>query len=139
VRAASARGIFVIASVEDEALLEADTVVRVGLVRRLSTNQFAATRPLSRQESEVLERVADFARVYEALKEAHVIDTAMAWKDVSFAHPTPTTEHQEGYAGFVGLQEVVAPGYETLNIVEDALFKAAQGQTSIEEAIRLAQ
>lgn len=87
----------------------------------------------------MLERVADFARVYEALKEAHVIDTAMAWKDVSFAHPTPTTEHQEGYAGFVGLQEVVAPGYETLNIVEDALFKAAQGQTSIEEAIRLAQ
>ncbi len=138
IKAAAARGIFVIAAVADEAILEADTMVRVALARRLATNQFANAKPLSRRESEALERVADFARVYEALKEGHIIDTAMAWKDVRFAHPTPSTEHQDGYAGFIGLQEVVAPGYETLNIVEDALFKAAQGQTSVEEAIRLA-
>lgn len=136
-KAAAARGIFVIAAIEDEGLIEPDTLVRVALARRLATNQFAHTKPLSRHESETLERVADFPRVYEALKQAHILDAGMAWKDVGFAHPTPTTEHQDGYAGFVGLQEVIAPGYETLNIVEDALFKAAQGQTSVEEALRL--
>lgn len=139
IKAAAARGVFVIAATEDESLLEADTLVRVALARRLATNQFVNHKTLSRLESERLEGVAEFARVYEALKEAHVIDTAMAWKDVAFAHPSPSTEHRDGYAGFVGLGEVVAPGYETLNIVEDALFKAAQGQTSVEEAIRLAQ
>lgn len=139
VRAAAARGVFVVAAVESEELLEADTLVRVALARRLATNQFANTKPLSRLESERLDGIAEFARVYEALKEEHIIDPSMAWKDVSFAHPSPSTEHKDGYAGFVGLHEVVAPGYETLNIVEDALFKAAQGQTSIEEAIRLAK
>lgn len=140
IASAVARGIFVIACTADEGLLpEPGTLVRLALVRRLATKQFAHTAPLSRRESDALERGADFARVYEALKEEKIIDTNLAWKDVAFAHPTPSTEHPTGYDGLVGIQEVVAEGFQTLSIVEDALFKAAQGQTSVEEALRLAQ
>jgi len=145
--AAAARGIFVLVGTENGDMLpQADAVVRVGLVRRLATNQFANMAPLSRAESEVLEQAADpdagvgvnFRKVYEALKEENIIDPGVSWKDVAFARPTPSTEHPNGYSGNVGLQEVAAPGFETLNIVEDALFKAAQGLTSVEEAVRAA-
>lgn len=137
--AAAARGIFVLASLEDEDMMpEPDVLVRTALVRRLATNQFANSKPLTRAESERLERAADFARVYDALKQEMVIDPSMAWKDVAFAHPSPSTEHKEGYSGHIGVYELVAPGFETLNIVEDALFKAAAAQTSVEEALRLA-
>lgn len=137
--AAAARGVFVLAgTVEEELLLEADTLVRTALVRRVATNQFVHARPLTRAESDALERAADFTRVYEALKEEQVIGSATSWKDVAFAHPTPSTEYQDGYNGYVGLYGVEASGYETLRVVEDALFKAAQGQTSVEEALRTA-
>lgn len=158
---AAARGIFVLAGVErgaEELFSYASgqngsapegsssaphTLVRLALARRLATNQFVHARPLSRREQDALEEGADFRKVYEALKEEKVIDPGIAWKDVAFAHPTPSTEYQDGYlpaqaSGSLGAQEVVAPGFETLTIVEDALFKAAQGQTSVEEAIRLA-
>jgi type II secretory ATPase GspE/PulE/Tfp pilus assembly ATPase PilB-like protein len=136
--AAAARGVFVLAGTAHEELVpEPAALVRVALVRQLATNQFANTKVLSRAESDALQSAADFARVYEALKEEGSIEQSALWKDVAFAHPTPSTEHPDGYHGYLGVQEVVAPGYETLNIVEDALFKAAQGQTSVEEAIRL--
>lgn len=138
--AAAARGVFVLAGVTDEELLpQADIVVRVALVQKLATNQFVPARPLSRAESDMLEAAADFTRVYEALKDEQIIEHNTPWKDVAFAHPAPSTEHPSGYQGHIGVQEVVASGFETLNIVEDALFKAAQGQTSVEEALRLTQ
>lgn len=139
IKAAAARGIFVLAgTTREDAMPDATMLVRVALARQLATNQFATTRPLARAESDALEDAAGFARVYEALKEEGVIERNTPWKDVVFAHPSASTEHPEGYAGHVGLYEVLAPGFETLNIVEDALFKAAQGQTSVEEAMRLA-
>jgi type IV pilus assembly protein PilB len=138
--AAAARGVFVLVGTAHEELVpEPAALVRVALVRQLATNQFANTKVLSRGESDALEGAADFARVYEALKEEGSIEQGTPWKDIAFAHPSPSTEHQDGYHGYLGVQEVLAPGYETLNIVEDALFKAAQGQTSVEEAIRLAK
>lgn len=157
ITAAAARGVFVLAGVDlgaEELVLAAAghsgdafkansstplTLVHTALARRLATNQFAHTKTLTRAESDTLETNADFTRVYEALKEEGSIEQGTPWKDVAFAHPTPSTEHQEGYEGYIGLQEVIAPGFETLNIVEDALFKAAQGQTSVEEALRLTQ
>jgi hypothetical protein len=139
-QAAAARGVFVIAGTKSEEMLQnADTLVRVALARRLATNQFAHMQPLSRAESIALEPAVDFARVYEALKQEKILDPGVAWKDIAFAHPTPSTEYPEGYDGYIGVQEVLARGFETLSIVEDALFKAAQGQTSTEEAARLAK
>ncbi len=143
IAAAAARGVFVLAGIDEgaeELLVSAPcTLVRTALVRKLATDQFAHTSGLGRAESDVLEGVADFARVYEALKEEGAIEQGTAWKDVAFAHPTPSTGYPDGYSGYLGAQEVIAPGFETLNIVEDALFKAAQGQTSIEEVIRLVE
>ena len=155
VAAAAARGVFVLVGVgggAEEAFFSAAglygdaaknisstpiILVRVALVQKLATNQFIAARPLSRAESQVLEQYADFARVYEALKDEQIVEPNMPWKDIGFAHPAPSTEHQDGYDGYIGVQEVVAPGFDTLNIAEDALFKAAQGQTSVEEALRI--
>lgn len=143
IAAAAARGIFVLAGIESgmEEVFSSGptTTVKLALARRLATNQFAHTKPLTRAESDALEVASDFARVYEALKEEQVIEPTVPWKDIAFAHPTPSTEHKSGYDGYIGIQEVVAPGFDTLNIVEDALFKAAQGLTSVEEAISVAE
>jgi general secretion pathway protein E len=137
--AAAARGVFVLLGTTDESLApNADMIVRTALVQRLATDQFANHTPLARAESDVLEKAADFRRVYDALKDEQVIEADAAWKDIGFARPVASSGHPDGYSGLVGLQEVVAPGFETLNIVEDALFKAAQGLTSVEEAVRLA-
>ncbi len=141
IAAAAARGIFVLAGIDrgaEELLPGATALVRTALARRLSTNQFAHTKILSRAESDALEQASDFTRVYEALKAEQVIAPDTPWKEVAFAHPAPSTEHKDGYQGHIGLYEVLAPGFETLNLVEDALFKAAQGLTSVEEAIQLA-
>jgi hypothetical protein len=132
--------VFVLAGTTDESLLgQADLLVRLALVRKLATNQFAHKAPLSRAEAEALEPLADFARVYAALKDEQVIEPGAAWKDIGFAHAVPSTEHPTGYEGYIGLQEVLARGFETLTIVEDGLFKAAQGQTGVGELVRIAQ
>ncbi|MDB5225688.1 MAG: hypothetical protein JWL87_640 [Candidatus Adlerbacteria bacterium] len=139
ISAAAARGVFVLAgALQEDFLPQEGVLVRVALARRLATNQFVHKAPLTRAESEALEGSADFRKVYEALKDEQIIDPGVAWKDIGFARPTPSTEYPEGYDGFIGLQEVAAPGFGTLNVAEDALFKSAQGQTSIEEALRAA-
>jgi hypothetical protein len=112
--------------------------MRLSLVRRLSNGQFRHMQRLSRTETAALEEYADFAAVYDALRQEDVIDSGVAWKDVQFAHPTPDTSSPQGYEGYLGLQEVSdAWGRAGLGLVEDGLFKAAQGVTSLEEVLGL--
>ncbi len=116
---------------------------------------------LSRAEGEPFEPYANFGRILAALKEERIVESDKPWKELLFARAVSCSQCKEGYIGVLGVQEVLpidaqikamllggAPGAAIeeqareggmLTIVEDALFKAAQGQTSIEEVFRLAE
>jgi type IV pilus assembly protein PilB len=111
----------------------------------------AKSRLLTRAEAELLENKVRFAKVLAALKQEHVVHEYTAWKDVSvhMAQPCKDCEGvsesgaKTGYNGLAGIQEVLpvatADGTEgMLTLLEDALFKAVQGQTSIEEVVEMA-
>ncbi len=137
--AAAQRGVLVLASTEDAELFASpDLLIQTALLRRLGGKQIADKRKLSRTQADGLEESADFARVLAALKEEGKIGKEVPWKDIQFARPVPSSEHPDGYSGLVGIQEVTQEGRLLgLSLVEDAVFKAAQGLTSIEEVKKL--
>ncbi|MES2202976.1 MAG: ATPase, T2SS/T4P/T4SS family [Patescibacteria group bacterium] len=143
--AAARRGVLVVAGVGADGLFDApDVEVRVARVQRLANDQFRQMQKLSRAEVNAFAEQITPARLYDALKEEKVIEPGAAWKDIMFAHPTPSSGHPTGYFGHIGLQEVHARGLPAqagaragLNLIEDGLFKAAQGLTSVEEVQKL--
>ncbi|MEK7068745.1 MAG: ATPase, T2SS/T4P/T4SS family [Patescibacteria group bacterium] len=139
---AAKRGIFVLASAADDIAqeLSPDVSVACAVVARLCAKQFHNTKKLSRAEGEVFERYTSFAPIFNALKEEGVIPQGASWKDVVFAHPVPCGDCEGGYRGRVGIYEVADQGEVVgLTLAEDALFKAAEGLTSIEEALGLVE
>jgi type IV pilus assembly protein PilB len=127
-------------------------VVGVQLAQKLGDEK-GVEEKLSRADGALLEPLANFGRVLAALKDEDQVHEHAAWKDISF------------YRGgepivFIGLQEVLpvtsiikemivqsadAEDIEAaareegmLTLLEDALFKAAQGRVSIEEVEELA-
>lgn len=134
-------------------------VVGVSLTRKLCPREREAYR-LSRVESAPLEPYADFGRVLAALKEDGFAEDAAQWKELLFPRAVPCAACEEGYVGTLGIQEVLvmnrtiqrlietrasaaeiereARAEGMLTLLEDALYKAAAGHTSIEEVFRLA-
>lgn len=135
-------------------------VVSTQRVRRLCKEEREEYR-LARAEGEPLEARANFGRVLAALKEEGIVEKDKQWKDLLFARATSCSSCEGGYSGYTGLQEVLPvtahvkemllDGLSAEEIEEDArkegmqttwedgLFKAAQGITSIEEVVRVAQ
>lgn len=133
--AAAARGVLVLAATDTPELLpNADLSIQTNVVRRLGDKQFSAPHKLTRTQGEGLEASANFAKILATLKEEGRVGKEVAWKDIQFHKPVGSSEHPDGYHGKLGVHAVSAEGAQVgLNIVEDAIFKAAQGQTSIEE------
>lgn len=125
------------------------------LVRRLCVNH--DPHRLARIEANRLEANADLGAVLQALKtDGHCVEDAL-WKDVTFFRAESCSLCRGGYSGFVGLQEVlpvslamkdhiraVSPDMAlqakeegVLTFVEEGLYKAAQGLTSVEEVLAL--
>lgn len=136
---AAKRGVLVLASTADAALLpSADVAISSAVLRKLAVDQFSAAHKLSRAQADALEEGARFAAVLAALKEEGRAAKDTPWKDIQFSKPVGSSTHTDGYDGLLGVQQVVVGGELVgLNIIEDALFKAAQGQTSIEEVQKL--
>ena len=127
------------------------------LVRRLSDDRTAYT--LSNAEQDELAKKIDMDFVLESLKEEQIVDTKATWNTVTFYRPTENGESEDGYSGRMGIHEVlvISPtlkemvmagktGDEVetqarkegmLTMLEDGIFKAAQGMTSIEEVLRV--
>jgi type IV pilus assembly protein PilB len=137
--AAASRGIFVLAGVEDtEFLPDAELVITVTTVRKLGDKQIPERHKLTRAQGEQLEAYANFGAVLAALKEERKVAKDTPWKDVQFVRPVKSTEQPDGYKGLLGVQEVATKeGTVGLNLIEDGVFKAAQGLTSIEEVLNL--
>ena len=138
--AAAKRGVFVLVGTEDAALLpDADLIIKVATVRKLGDKQIPERHKLTRAQGEELEASANFAAVLAALKEEGKIKKDTPWKDIQFVKPVKSSDQPDGFKGLLGVQEVsTKEGAVGLNLIEDGVFKAAQGLTSIEEVLKLA-
>ena len=140
-----------------------NVVIGQRLVRRLTKER--VPHKLSKTELAKLKDTVDLDRVLAVLKEEKIIKPNADWSDVSFYQPTPSGESPDGYAGRIGIHEIltVSPaikelimknatadaieveakragplgGAGMLTMLEDGIFKAAQGITTIEEVLRV--
>jgi len=143
-----------------EAFLIISTVnVIIGqrLVRKLCGSKEKYT--LTKAEIEALGKKANLDRILTSLKEEGIVPKDGEWDTIPFYKPKPSPECDEGYKGRMGIHEVLrmSPGIRELAIVnapaekieeqarkegmltmlEDGIFQAAQGLTSIEEVFRV--
>ncbi len=128
------------------------------LVKRLGKEKEAHL--ISKEELRALHKIADMDRVLAALKEEEVVAKKAEWQDVKAFHERMDKEADE----YVGVHEVlyVSAGVQSiitkarskdmaeevesqaraegmLTIVEDAVFKAVEGLTSLEEVFRISE
>jgi len=140
-------------------LLVSTLRVAVGqrLVRKLCDQKEEYT--LSASERDELGKQADLDRVLATLKEENIVKDNATWNSIPFYRPKESPECEDGYSGRLGIHEVlsVTPAIKDivmesgtadeisaqarkegmLTLVEDGIVKAALGETSIEEVLRV--
>jgi type IV pilus assembly protein PilB len=126
------------------------------LVRRLTEEKEAYT--LSANERASLEKHVDLERILKALKEEKVVKEKATWNTIPFYRPKEGLG-DDAYKGRIGIHEIlpITPSIKEivlaegtadaieaqareegmLTMVEDGIYKAALGQTSIEEVLRV--
>ena len=127
------------------------------LVRKLADDKISYT--LSKAEREELANHANLDFVLATLKEEKIVHADATWNDIPFYHPTENGTTEDGYHGRMGIHEVFemsstikemimsrktgdelevqARKEGMLTMMEDGIYKAAKGQTSIEEVLRV--
>lgn len=133
-----------------------DVIVAQRLVRRLG--QGKKKYNLNKQEIDSLGHIIDLNRMLTLLKGEKIIAKDAEWKDVPFYKPNEE-EDGGGYQSRIGIHEILkvtepikalilknAPGKEIeevgkkdgmMTMLEDGIYKAVLGQTSIEEVLRV--
>jgi type IV pilus assembly protein PilB len=113
---------------------------------------------LKKAELEHLGQSIDLERMLSILKEEGIIEKKATWEKVPFYKPKKSADAEDGYAGRVGIHEVLkmssslkdlimkgatsdeievqAKKEGMLTMLEDGIFKAVQGRTSLEEVFR---
>lgn len=139
-------------------LLVSTLRVAVGqrLVRRLGEERESYI--LSSSEKSELSKHADLDRVLDTLKDEGVVKSNATWNSIPFYHPIEK-DGEDGYKGRAGIHEVlqVTPTIKEmvmadetsdaieeqsrkegmLTMLEDGIYKAARGLTSVEEVLRV--
>ena len=127
------------------------------LVRKLCTG--AEEYTLSKEEIARLEKQVDLDHVLAVLKEEGKVDKKATIEKVPFYRPKPNDECPEGYTGRIGIHEIlnVTPAIRELivkgadadeievlakkegmlTMIEDGIYKAATGITTVEEVLRV--
>lgn len=149
-----------LADMEIEPFLIASTVKTIiaqRLVRRLTKTKEQYN--LSDAEYKQLTEVADMEKLLRVLKEEQVVDAAATWQTIPFFRPKPASEGDTGYKGRLGIHEVLemtgtvrelimqdadaehiekqATTEGMLTMLEDGIYWAVKGETSIEEVLRV--
>lgn len=134
-----------------------NVVVAQRLVRRLTRAREKYT--LSQPEIKKLSEAVDLDRVLANLKEEKIIAKDADWEKTPFYRPKPSEESEDGFQGRTGIFEVLsmssaikelvmrggtideieaqAKKEGMLTMIEDGIFKAVQGITTIEEVLRV--
>ena len=143
----------------EEFLLVSTLRVAIGqrLVRKLAGDKLPYV--LTKAERSELAEKVDLDHILKQLKEEKIVKESATWNDIPFYHPKEKGETDDGYHGRMGIHEVLEmsptlkemvmqgkTGDEIeaqsrkegmLTMIEDGIFKAAQGQTTIEEVLRV--
>ncbi|MDP3725927.1 MAG: GspE/PulE family protein [bacterium] len=132
-------------------------IIAQRLVRRLCKVKEKYT--LRSEEINRLAEHVNMDKVLATLKEERIIGPKDSWSSVPFYKSKSSEECEDGYAGRIGIHEVlhVSPAIEYLivgessttdietqarkegmiTMLEDGIFKAAQGITTVEEVFRV--
>jgi general secretion pathway protein E len=140
-------------------LLVSTLRVAVGqrLVRKLAEDKIPYV--LSKAERGELESHVNLDLVLETLKDEKIVKDDATWNDINFFRPKEKGETEDGYKGRMGIHEVLemsptikemviagktaddiekqARKEGMLTMMEDGIYKAAKGLTSIEEVLRV--
>lgn len=131
-------------------------VVGQRLVRRLTDNKEAYKMDKATRAKVASDE--DFEVAYKALKDEKIIKASTSLDDLQFYRPQASGDSEDGYKSRIGIHEVLAvtptireimlhnATSETieaqarkegmLTMLEDGLYKAARGITSVEEVLR---
>ncbi len=132
-------------------------VIAQRLVRRLADSKERYF--LTKDELASIEKKIDMNKVLTILKEEKIVGPKDDWTTIPFFKPKANNESEDGYHGRIGIHEVlkVTPTIKDLvmkggtsdnieeqakkegmmTMIEDGIFKAVQGYTSIEEILRV--
>lgn len=135
----------------------AKTIIAQRLVRRLTTAKEKYS--LSDTEIEALKRVLDLDRMRNFLELEQIIEKDMPWNKIPFYKPKASEESEDGYKGRIGIHEVLkvstavkeiilrngtadeveaqAKREGMMTMLEDGIFQAAQGKTTIDDVLRV--
>ncbi|MFA6095027.1 MAG: GspE/PulE family protein [Candidatus Paceibacterota bacterium] len=127
------------------------------LVRKLTEDKEKYL--LTSAEIATLRKSVDLDHVLAALKEEKVVEKNAVWEKINFYKPKASEKSEDGFKGRVGIHEVLkmsptikqlilqgktdkdieeqAKKEGMLTMIEDGIFKAAQGLTTIEEVLRV--
>ncbi|MFA6227351.1 MAG: GspE/PulE family protein [Candidatus Paceibacterota bacterium] len=127
------------------------------LVRRLNKNKEKVL--LTKSGIESLAKVVDLDRVLELLRKEGIVGKDDGWSKISFYKPRESVDSKDGYSGRIGIHEVLkmtptirelamrgatsqeievqAKKEGMITMLEDGIFKAVQGFTTIEEVLRV--
>lgn len=133
------------------------TIIAQRLIRRLTPSKEKYF--LSSAEIENLGKIADLNKVLESLKTEKIIEEKMSWEKIPFYRAVKSTEFEDGYSGRIGMHEVLtvtqtiremilkgasqddievqARKEGMITMIEDGIFSAVLGLTSIEEVFRV--
>jgi type IV pilus assembly protein PilB len=134
-----------------------NVVIAQRLVRKLAASKTKYF--LGKEELKSLGSVVDLDRMLTLLKSEKIINDKDDWDKVPFWKPVPGKESEDGYASRIGIHEVLkmtptikdlvmkgATGADIeaqakkegmMTMIEDGIFKAVQGMTTIEEVLRV--
>jgi type IV pilus assembly protein PilB len=132
-------------------------VIAQRLVRKLSESKTKYF--LNEEELTSLGKVVSLDRILDLLREEKIIDKKGDFSKIPFWKPTPDKDSPDGFANRIGIHEVLkvtstiknlimkgatageiedqAKSEGMMTMIEDGIFKAAQGITTIEEVLRV--
>jgi type IV pilus assembly protein PilB len=135
----------------------AKTILAQRLVRRLTPVR--EEYKLSDAELASLGQVADLDRLLGMLQHEKLVEPTATWQAISFFKPKPNDESPDGFKGRIGIHEVLpvsatikeiilrngspdeietqAKKEGMMTMLEDGIFQAVQGKTTIEEVLRV--
>lgn len=133
-----------------------DIIIAQRLVRKLASTKTKYF--LTKEELKNLGSVIDLAGMLNVLKKEKIISQSVGWEEVPFWKPVPRADSEDGYQSRIGIHEVLkvtstikelimkgATGDDLekqakqegmITMLEDGIFKAVQGVTTIEEVLR---
>ncbi|HPS21420.1 MAG TPA: GspE/PulE family protein [Candidatus Paceibacterota bacterium] len=133
------------------------TIIGQRLVRRLVANKEKYF--LSADEIKDIAKIVDLDRMLNLLKEENIVPKDATWDKIPFYKAKKSEESEDGYAGRVGIHEVLkmtstirdliikggsqdeieaqAKKEGMMTMIEDGIYQAVLGMTSLEEVLRV--